>query len=752
MTHQKKSPTPAMLMPAATGCHPTPRDLIQLDLPSDVRVSPTGTHAAISVRTTNWQANRYETVCWLYYLASGKSHPLNRTGSVRQVEWVDHQTLALLKAADGEEKAQVYLYEGMVGEGWAVTAHDCGVEWFMPFANGMLYQANRPDDAVATARTERFGKYIHLEQEPSKNALYYTSLPELRTYALQRRRSTISESKALVPPVVELSRLLPEPLAIRQVLPCPTGKAIYLTCWDRDDLVHYQSERSYCIHLDPAVAVAEEQRRARAEQSASAEQSAEEQRREEQRTQEQPSSHSHEHLGEIEQLPLPAGATVASIAPDGATLLLAYQGRDRKLYTRSDLWLLPRAAATDAAATKAAMQNISAPLDRDLFGTQWTEQGIFAAYVDGTNVQLVRFATDGAATPIELSTITLAGGFHVNPQGHIGLIGASATTLPEAYLARASATDGSWQFHQLTDCGDECAHWHFGTVETIRWQSKDGTEIEGVLRKPANFDPNRQYPLAIVVHGGPRGHSDASLLTHPDRAYYPAVQFANAEMLVLCPNYRGSTGRGQAFTELNVNNLGTGDLWDLESAIDYLDAQGWVDTDRVGCMGWSQGGYISAFAGLHSKRFRAVSVGAGISDWYTYHISNDIPYFTTDYLSGSPFHNREHYPPTAPMSNIGNASTPMLIQHGEDDRRVPLSNAMELYRGLQAMAVPVELFVFPGMGHPINKPRENHAVMCQNLAWFGHYLLGWTLDLAGEPTTEQPQRTPPPQQSAPSST
>ncbi|MCB0064539.1 MAG: prolyl oligopeptidase family serine peptidase, partial [Caldilineaceae bacterium] len=131
----------------------------------------------------------------------------------------------------------------------------------------------------------------------------------------------------------------------------------------------------------------------------------------------------------------------------------------------------------------------------------------------------------------------------------------------------------------------------------------------------------------------------------------------------------------------------------------------------------------SAFAGLHSERFRAVSVGAGISDWYTYHISNDIPYFTTDYLSSSPFHTREYYTPTAPMSNIANAKTPMLIQHGSEDRRVPLSNAMELYRGLQAMNVPVELYVYPGMGHPITKPRENHAVMCQNWAWFARYLL-----------------------------
>jgi dipeptidyl aminopeptidase/acylaminoacyl peptidase len=268
-----------------------------------------------------------------------------------------------------------------------------------------------------------------------------------------------------------------------------------------------------------------------------------------------------------------------------------------------------------------------------------------------------------------------------------------------------------------------------GTLENIRWQSKDGTSIEGVLRKPKDFDPRRRYPLAFVVHGGPRWHSSSMLLFGEDLGYYPVAQLVDRGILVLKPNYRGSLGYGEAFTKLNVDNLGVGDLWDLESAIDHLVERGWVDPERVGCMGWSQGGYISAFAGLRSQRFKAVSVGAGISDWYTYHISNDIPDFTIDYLSGSPFRERARYLEASPMTGIASAKTPTLIQHGADDRRVPLSNASELYRGLKAMGVPVELFVYPGMGHAIAKPRESHAVLHQNLAWFAHHLLGDELKL-----------------------
>lgn len=698
--------------------HPTPRDLIQLNLPTDVKVSPKGTYVAINVRMTNWAEDRYETVCKLYNCATNETHILTRMGNVQQVEWLDEQTLGVNKTTNGEEQAQVYLYEGLTGDGWAVTAHEDGVHWFAPFADGLLYLANRPDDETAKQREADFGHYTHFEQETSKTALYYVGLAELRTYEEQLRKSTPEEAKQLVRPVVELSKLLPNPVSIRRVIPCPTGKAIYLNCWTRDDLVYDHTVHSYRISLDAPLALTEQMRRAQDDAADGGLKEATTAQKE------------IAYLGELTRLSLPAGAYLSAVSPDGTRLLVAYQERDRRMFTRSDLWLLNTdmaSSAQDAQIVLQTMQNLSATLDRDLLNIQWVEAGIFAGYVDGCVIRAAQFAENGTVTPLDFRDIFLTNAFHVSASGAIGLLGTNRTQLPEVYLAKATAGTNEWALTQLTDFGAAVADWQFGTVETIRWQSLDGTEIEGVLRKPANFDPNKQYPLVFVVHGGPRGYSDASLLTGPDRTYYPAIQFANQDVLVLYPNYRGSTGRGQAFTELNVNNLGIGDLWDLESGLDYLIEQGWVDPDRVGCMGWSQGGYISAFAGLHSERFCAVSVGAGISDWYTYHISNDIPRFTTDYLSGSPFENRTYYSPTAPMSNIANAKTPMLIQHGSEDKRVPLSNAMELYRGLQAMQVPVELFIYPGMGHPIAKPRENHAVMCQNLTWFGHYLLGWAL-------------------------
>jgi len=714
---------------------PTLRDMVMLDAPFDVRVSPDGARVAGLVRSTNWKDDRYEQVCYVYNPSSGDAHRMNHTGSVNQMEWVADDVLALLKNGVDETKAQIWLYEGLVGEGWQVTDHKTGLSWFKPFAGGFLFKASHPERDEKKPRADRFGKFTRFEQEESASALYYVEIEAMREYQALLKASTEDEAKKLVAPVIELSQLLRERLAIQGVVPSPTNNAIYLNCWPHDDLVYYKETRSYRITLDAPAALVAYLEREKAKKAASREVASKEAAQKdkgESPTLEEGQAEDLTYLGTITRLNLPTSATVSQVSPDGRKLLITYPERDNKMYTREDLWIADADTVLHAAAAGdvlAQMRNISAPLDRWILESHWVDNGIYASYVDSTVIRVARFDEDGRITPVDLQGVYPALSFHISASGYIGLVGANAATYPEIYLATPAADSAQWEIKSLSHFGRAVENWSLGTAETIRWTSKDGTEIEGVLRKPANFDPEKQYPLVFVVHGGPSWFSPAYLLAGDARGYYPIVQFLNKEVIVVQPNYRGSIGREQAFVELNVNNLGVGDLWDLESAIDDLVARGWIDTERVGCMGWSQGGYISAFAGLHSDRFKAVSVGAGIADWYTYHISNDIPDFTTDYLSGSPFHDRGLYVKTAPISNLAHAHTPMLIQHGAEDHRVPLSNATELYRGLKAMGVPVELFVYPGMGHPITKPRENHAVMHQNLTWFSHYLLGEELTL-----------------------
>jgi dipeptidyl aminopeptidase/acylaminoacyl peptidase len=210
---------------------------------------------------------------------------------------------------------------------------------------------------------------------------------------------------------------------------------------------------------------------------------------------------------------------------------------------------------------------------------------------------------------------------------------------------------------------------------------------------------------------------------------YPANQWLAKGALVLRPNYRGSAGYGEEFRSLNVRNLGVGDAWDVLSGVDHLIALGIVDTERMGAMGWSQGGYISAYLTTTSKRFAAISVGAGISNWVTYYVSTDIHPFTRQYLKATPWEDDAIYAVTSPMTFINQASTPTLIQHGEFDRRVPIANAYELYQGLQDVGVDSKLIVYKGFGHGINKPKERLAAFWHNWQWFGRYLWGEEIDL-----------------------
>ena len=194
-----------------------------------------------------------------------------------------------------------------------------------------------------------------------------------------------------------------------------------------------------------------------------------------------------------------------------------------------------------------------------------------------------------------------------------------------------SARMGGAKPMQVTHVSDQLKGFDTGKREVVRWKSGDGAEVEGVLIKPADFDPKKKYPLLVVIHGGPTGVDLPSIAA--DR-YYPVERFLAKGAVILKPNYRGSAGYGEKFRSLNVRNLGVGDYADVISGVDYLIAQGFVDKDRVGSMGWSEGGYISAFITCFSDRFKAVSVGAGISDWMTYYANTDITPFTAAVSAG----------------------------------------------------------------------------------------------------------------------
>jgi len=409
----------------------------------------------------------------------------------------------------------------------------------------------------------------------------------------------------------------------------------------------------------------------------------------------------------------PGPDSVLRWSPDGKQILLSSaMGRTKYFADNYRLALVP--------ADGGPVRSLTDAFDENPGFVDWTADGLYFGAMQKTAAHLFRL--DPAT--LKVTRITepdefMGSAFSFSRDGkRMAFNSGSRTTLAEIYVS-----DLPFKPRALTNMTEQARNFILGTREVISWKSRDGTEIEGVLIKPADFDPSKKHPLLCVIHGGPTG-VDRPLLLSPDVRYYPADIWAARGALILKVNYRGSAGYGEKFRKLNVRNLGVGDAWDVLSGVQFLVDKGWADPARVGCMGWSQGGYISAFLTTSSDRFKAISVGAGISNWATYYYNTDITPFTINYLGADPADDPRIYQVTSPMTYIKNAKTPTLIQHGELDKRVPIPNAYELRQGLEDRNVPVEMVVYKGFGHGITKPKSQRAVMQHNLAWFNHYLFG----------------------------
>ena len=406
----------------------------------------------------------------------------------------------------------------------------------------------------------------------------------------------------------------------------------------------------------------------------------------------------------------PGGDSDPVWSPDGTRILFSTAAGDTasNFYVNSHLAVVP---ASGGAATVLART-----FDENPGSAVWLPSGIRFLAAQGTAQKLFELDPVTGATRILLATPDVIRSVSYSKDGSmIAFVGENATTLPELY--RTSASAGAPE--RLTSMTAQVAHWSLGSREVVSWTSKDGARIEGVLYKPDGYVATKRYPLLVAIHGGPTGTS------RPTLAYgsvYPVTQFLAKGAVVLMPNYRGSAGYGEKFRSLNVRNLGVGDAWDVLSGVDALIARGIADSTRMASMGWSQGGYISAFLTTTSKRFKAISVGAGISDWMTYYVSTDIHPFTRQYLKSTPWSDPAIYAKTSPITYIKQATTPTLIQHGELDRRVPIANAYELYQGLQDVGVPARLIVYKGFGHGITKPKEQLAATWHNWQWFSKYI------------------------------
>ena len=279
-------------------------------------------------------------------------------------------------------------------------------------------------------------------------------------------------------------------------------------------------------------------------------------------------------------------------------------------------------------------------------------------------------------------------------------------------------------FRKLTDTNPQIAELALGETEVVTWKSSDGAEVEGVLLKPVGYRAGTKYPTLVVAHGGPSG---AYLNNNRLGGLEGGQVWAGKGWAVFYPNPRGSTNYGEKFLQANINDWGGGDYNDIMTGVDALVARGIADPDKLAHIGWSYGGYMTAWVITQTTRFKAAMVGAGLTNMWSMYGTNDIPSVLIAYFGGIP--NAKTLPlymARSAMTHIDKVTTPTLILHGANDERVPVGQAQELYRGLKDRGKPTELVFYPREGHGFTEYYHQLDRMNRIYDWVTRYTLGGT--------------------------
>ena len=293
----------------------------------------------------------------------------------------------------------------------------------------------------------------------------------------------------------------------------------------------------------------------------------------------------------------------------------------------------------------------------------------------------------------------------------------SPASPPEVWVRESGLLKGS---DQLTRVHRWLEEKELPEAKVVRWKSRDGTEIEGVLWLPRGFEKDGSYPAVINVHGGPMW---AWWYGWHGSWHDWAIPLASRGFVVLLPNPRGSMGYGPGFARANFDDWGGGDYEDVIAGADFLVNEGYASRDRLGIGGWSYGGFMTSWAVTKTARFKAAVAGAAVTNLFSFHGTTDItPTFLEEYFREIAYLRSEAYRSHSPVDHMTGAKTPTLVLHGENDVRVPVSQGYEFYNGLSQSGVKCEMVIYPREGHSFREIRHQIDLIERIAGWFELYL------------------------------
>ncbi len=419
-----------------------------------------------------------------------------------------------------------------------------------------------------------------------------------------------------------------------------------------------------------------------------------------------------------------------ALSPDNSQILFVANSNERfEFYYNNKLFVMPAAGGTP---------EIALPDDSyDVNEAIWSSGGRSIYFIASVGVRRNLFRLDMANR--RLFSVTegdhTVGDWHYRPD-----LGLHAYTVSDPSNAgdiwtlqttrRGEPTKVTTLFDDLT------REFRLPAVEAVQWQGEDGVTVEGLLYYPLDYREGERYPLVVQTHGGPASSDGFAFFS--SSKYVPVL--ASLGYMVLQPNYRGSTGYGDAFLRDMVGHYFNQAHRDVMSGVDHLIARGLADGDRLATMGWSAGGHMTNKLITYTDRFKAASSGAGAVNWISMYAQSDTRVYRTPWFGGDPWSEDaplDQYWADSPLKDLWKVTTPTLILVGERDERVPMPQSVELYRALKANGVPTHLYVAGEQGHSWRELRQRLFRANVELDWFERWVTGreyvWE-----EPPTSQP--------------
>jgi dipeptidyl aminopeptidase/acylaminoacyl peptidase len=410
------------------------------------------------------------------------------------------------------------------------------------------------------------------------------------------------------------------------------------------------------------------------------------------------------------QLGLPAGT------PDGQRAAVVQAACSDRWIVAGDLILLDLAAGTRCAVDTGGT---------DVTSVQWID-GARLGYTGQRHLDSVAGIADAGerslpetvtAKDLVVSGQSWASGFYpagsFTPDGRVIVI-REDYDLPQEIAVVGAGTDEV--LASVAHDGSGYLRSVAGSAANVSWSAPDGTQIEGIVCTPPGAGP---FPLVLDVHGGPIGAYQRNWATHD-----PAVPLlVSRGYAVLLPNPRGSSGRGQEFAAAVIGDMGGADTHDYLSGIDAMVERGIADPERIGTMGVSYGGFMSAWLVTQDQRFKAAVAGSPVTEWYSFTYTSNIPRWGRWFLDGAdPEQTGNQVHTRSPVLHASKASTPTLLTAGAKDRCTPAGQAREFYQALTGRGVDSELVIYPGEGHGVSRFPAVTDYLTRLLTWFERYM------------------------------